>query len=526
MYCGERWCPAMTELYSPAAIREAEARAVACGISEIELMGRAAEGILRALPATDLTVGILCGKGNNAGDGYALAHLLAKAGRPVILYCLEEKRTAAAAHYYALCKAAGIPEYRQIDSPAFAGCGLLVDCIFGTGFRGTVGSPYREVIEAANASGLPVVAADIPSGLSAVSGLGDCVIRATKTVAIGGYKYGHFLGRGRDVCGQLSLWDIGLHPLSGASLIEPCDVAHLFAPRPHHCHKGSFGTAVILGGSLPYSGAPRLSMLAASALQSGCGAAELPMLAASALRSGCGIARLALPASLTNAALPYLLEGTLCPMPHHGGSLICDRDALSRAFAGVAAAAIGMGMGRSPEITDIVRWALEALSIPLVIDADGLNALADTDLSYIVKSKCAVVLTPHPKEFSRLSGIPMADVLADPVAHAVSFAKAHHCTVLLKGTGTVISDGDRTYVMANGSGGMATAGSGDVLAGVLAGLLAWESTDLPLTVAAGALICGLAGELAAQTVGTVSMVASDTVNALPAAILSVASVKS
>ncbi|MBQ7355534.1 MAG: NAD(P)H-hydrate dehydratase [Clostridia bacterium] len=491
----------MIDLYPPAEIRAAERTAMENGISEIELMRRAAEGILQALPKVDGTIGILCGKGNNAGDGYALAYLLARDGRSVVLYRFSEKRTTAAAHFYELCRSEEIPERTALEDKPFTDCRLLVDCLFGTGFHGKVTSPFREVIEAVNASGLTIVSADIPSGLSAESGLGAIAIRATKTVAIGGYKYGHILGRARDLCGEILVCDIGLQPLSDATVIEDHDLASLLSPRPHHSHKGTYGTVTLLGGSLPYSGAAKLSAIAAASL-----------------RSGCGIVRLALPACLANAALPYLLEATLCPMPHREGRLCFDEEALEVAFSGTSSGAIGMGMGRSDDNAKILEWALENLSIPLVIDADGLNTLAEMDLSILSKSKCQVVLTPHPKEFSRLSGIPMNEVLSHPIEQARSFAAEHGCIVLLKGTATVVTDGRDALIVSRGSGGMATAGSGDVLSGVLAAILAWSQEDLLLTVAAGAHICGVAGEIAVLRVGTISQVASDTVRAIPDAI--------
>lgn len=494
----------MTDLYSPQQIRSAEKDAMGMGSDEITLMERAAQGLLQALPPTEGAVGILCGKGNNAGDGYALAMLCAKTGKTPILYSFSQPLPPAADHYRRICIDMGLPIRTALEEEPFHGCTYLVDCLFGTGFHGEVTSPYREVIEAANACGLPILSADIPSGLSAESGLGDLAIRATQTVAIGGYKYGHFLGKGRDLCGTLSICDIGLNPISYATLIDDNDLQTLLAPRPHHCHKGTYGTVTLLGGCLPYSGAPRLAAMAAAAL-----------------RSGCGIARLAIPACLIHSALPYLLEGTLCPMPHREGSLLFDAEALKTAFHGASSAAIGMGIGRSDEIAEILEWALHELAIPLVIDADGLNTLAKMDRTVLAKTKCKVVLTPHPKEFSRLSGIPMNEVLAHPIDHARRFAAENGCILLLKGTATVISDGKDILVVHRGSGGMATAGSGDVLSGVIASLLAWSQEDLLLTVAAGAYLCGVAGEIAEKRIGTVSMIASDTVAALPEAILQI-----
>ncbi len=496
----------MIDLYSTEQIRQAETEAMNSGIDEITLMHRAAVGILEALPETNGPIGILCGKGNNAGDGYALATLYAQNGGQPILYCFSERLTPAAAYYYDLCLKMGIPMRTTMEEVPFEDCILLIDCLFGTGFHGEVTSPYREVIEAANASCIPIISADIPSGLSANSGIANLAIRATQTVAIGGYKYGHLLGSGRDLCGKLSICDIGINPTADTKLIVDDDLQSIFSPRPHNCHKGTFGTVTLLGGSLPYSGAPRLASMAASSL-----------------RSGCGIARLAIPACLAHSALPYLLEGTLCPMPHKNGSLIFDTDALETAFKGATSAAIGMGMNHSSYNADILIWALENLSIPLVIDADGLNTLADMDLSLIRRSDCKVILTPHPKEFSRLSKTPMNEILDHPIEYARSFAQTYQCIVLLKGTSTIVTNGTDTLVINRGSGGMATAGSGDVLSGVIASLAAWSQEDLLLTVAAGAHLCGVAGEIASQKVGTISMVASDTVAAIPEAILHITS---
>lgn len=491
----------MIELYSPLQIRIAEQQAMECGTDEITLMHHAASGIFEVLQDTEGKIGILCGKGNNAGDGYALAHLLHTNEIQTVLYRFSERLTDASAHYFSICEADGIEVRTQLDDKPFSDCSLLVDCLFGTGFHGEVSSPWREIIEAANDSNLPIVSADIPSGLNAQNGRGNTAIHADQTVAIGGYKYGHFLGRGRDLCGKLWLALIGLTPVGKVQLMEDNDFADFFQPRPHDCHKGSFGTVTLLGGSLPYSGAPKLSALAAAAL-----------------RSGCGISRLAVPASIVNGVLPYLLETTLCPMPCYNGFLSYDEDALKRAFLGASSGAVGMGMGQTPENEEILSWMLQNLSIPLVIDADGLNTIAQMDLNLLHQTDCDVILTPHPKEFSRLSGYSVSEILNDPISHARQFAKEFGCILLLKGTSTVITDGNDTIVVARGCGGMATAGSGDVLSGVIASLLAWSHEDLLYSVAAAAHLCGLAGEIAEQRIGSIAMIASDTVAAIPEAI--------
>lgn len=498
----------MKRILTPSEMRFAEQMLTANGISEIELMRRAAEGIFRAAQPWKGKVGILCGGGNNAGDGYALALLLSECGCEPILLRASEKLTDAAAYYYEKCRSLGIREIVPNQIDALRDTQRLVDCLFGIGFHGTMREPYSSVVTWSNRSGIEVIAADIPSGLNALSGKveGDA-IQASLTVAIGAYKPGHFFGRAPDLCGQLALADIGItsDTPSAAFLVESHDIAPLFTPRPHCVHKGTYGTVLLLGGCDEYSGAPKLANLAACSLAS--------------LRSGCGIAKLAIPETLKTAVSPYLLESTLCPMPQKDGKLTFDKDALDRAFSGVRTTAIGMGWGRSDEYSDILAHILTHYDIPTVIDADGLNSLAERLSILSLNHNAPVVLTPHPKEFERLSGIPMRDVLPNPIGSASSFARTHGCIVLLKGSSTVITDGKRVYVTDRGCGGMATAGSGDVLSGILASLLAWSPLDPLLTVAAGAYLAGLAGEIAEQKVGSVSMVASDTVASIPDAVL-------
>ncbi len=534
----------MKTILTPHEMRLAEQALIKRGISEIELMRQAADGLFSAVNDWRGTVGILCGSGNNAGDGYALAVLLKQAGCSPILLRASDRITPASAYFRASCTALSIPEITPDEIGQLSASSWLVDCLFGIGFHGEVPESYRALINWCNQSNIPILSADIPSGLSALTGNGSSVIRAAVTVAIGAYKPGHFFGIAPDVCGKLCLAPIGLEsislavptneniaelnhdtpspiievspaspasnspaakPLLSAKLIEASDIASIFAPRPHCCHKGSFGTALLLGGSAEYSGAPKLTNLAAASVAS--------------MRCGCGIARLALPESLIHSAAPYLLESTLCPMPQKEGKIIFHEKALERAFSGVRSAAIGMGWGTSDSYPAILAYILKETKIPTVIDADGLNTLAHCDLSMLRRPDSApVILTPHPKEFERLSGIPMAEILIDPIGTAAHFAEAHSCIVLLKGASTVITDGKTSLITSTGCGGMATAGSGDVLSGILAALLSYSPLSPLLTVAAGAHLAGLAGEIAEKKIGSVAMIASDTVSALPEAI--------
>ena len=280
-------------------------------------------------------------------------------------------------------------------------------------------------------------------------------------------------------------------------------LAEIFAARERDCHKGLFGTAGIFGGCVAYSGAAKLANLAVASL-----------------RAGCGIARLAVPESIVPGVLPYLLESTLCPMPTDAqGVLRYDPDALGAFACGLKAAAVGMGWdtGRCDDAYHACLADLtERDGLSLLVDAGGITALS-RDLRLLSDARARVVLTPHPGEFSRLTGLPVEEITAEPVPLAEAFALRYHCIVLLKGHRTVVTDGRETYLVDRGGAGMATAGSGDVLSGGLAGLLGYLPPN-PETVAAGATLAGIAGEIAEGRMTDIAMVASDTVAALPDAI--------
>lgn len=261
------------------------------------------------------------------------------------------------------------------------------------------------------------------------------------------------------------------------------DFKSVFPERKSDSHKGTYGTAVLLGGCREYSGAVKLANTSLSAL-----------------KCGCGISRLAVLDEIADYVAPYLLESTLCLLKSY------DKCELDRAFAGAAAVGLGMGFGREEYKAEAVRYAL-TLDCPVLIDADGLYHLSKLD--YI--SKGNVVITPHAAEFARLCGLTVDEVLKCRVELAVNYAKAHNVTVLLKGAETVVTDGERVYLIDRGCPGMATAGSGDVLSGIITGINSQNPADLTLNAACGAWIAGVAGEYAQKEKGAVSMTAADTV---------------
>ncbi len=461
------------------------------------LMRLAGEGIFACHTWSGKTA-VICGAGNNAGDGFVVAKLIHENGGDVTIFLLSEKFSESGRFYFEKCVSAGIKTEKCTENTCFSGFESIVDCIFGTGFRGEAQGLAAVIIDKINESGAFVVSADINSGLSADSGLSEKCVYSDLTVSIGTYKYGHFLGMAKDVMKAKKNVDIGIE-IRGkyALLAEKADFAPLLVPRKNNANKGTYGYVGIMGGCTEYSGAVKLANMGACAL-----------------RAGCGVAKLIVPASIAMSVAPYLLESTLCPLPDEAGHILFDKNAIDGAVARLAALSVGMGWGESAENAKILEYILSEKALPLIIDADGLNTLAKMDKNLLKTTKCRVVLTPHPKEFERISCIPVSELLRSPVEYAENFAREYGVILLLKGASTVITDGEKTYISDRGCAGMATAGSGDVLSGVLTGLLGYMEYS-PLTVSLGAYVAGTAGECAARAQTEIGMTAGDTARFIP-----------
>lgn len=278
------------------------------------------------------------------------------------------------------------------------------------------------------------------------------------------------------------------------TLFSARDAAALFPRRAADAHKGTFGYIALIGGSVRY-----------------CGAIRLANLAACAMRAGAGVTRLCAPKSLCPAIMPQILESTLFPLSEREGGLLFREEEFREALKGIRAAAFGMGAGHTEETEKAVRFLIRRYEGTLILDADGLNALAAMGPDLLAEAAGRVLLTPHLGEFSRLSGLGIPEIREDPAAAAEAFAGKHRVTVLLKGPVTTVTDGTETLRADRGCPGMATAGSGDVLSGILAAIAgANPGASLTRIGAAGAWVNGRAGELAQAEHGDVSMIASDT----------------
>ena len=283
--------------------------------------------------------------------------------------------------------------------------------------------------------------------------------------------------------------------------IENSDIKEIFKIRNPESNKGDFGYIGILGGCENYSGAIKLANMSATAL-----------------RAGCGIVRLIIPKSIENFVAPYLLEQTMFTLDtDEKGNMIFDENKIKETLSKLKALAIGMGWGSGNDNEKILKYIIENYNIPLIIDADGINCLSKMDLNILKKYKGKIIITPHLKEFERISKVKIDEVKVNPIKYAKQFAKEYNVIVLLKGHTTIVTNGEDTYLVEKGCPGMATAGSGDVLSGILVGILGYNKPNI-LTVSAGAYLAGTAGEIAQEKYTDISMKASDTIECIPEAI--------
>ncbi len=478
----------MQEVVSVRVMRESDENTIKTKISSIELMKRAGEAVYNAYDWQGKTA-IVCGTGNNAGDGYVLASLL---GDKCHLFLLCDKFSPDGRYYFDECIKKGI-EYSFIDeSTDFGEYDTIVDCIFGTGFRGDVTGTAKMVVDKINESEKYVISVDIPSGLNGDTGTGYSVI-SDLTVSIGTIKTGLILNEAKDKIKKLTNCPIGID-ITGEKyyLLQKEDFCGLIPERKNYSHKGTYGYTALWGGCEEYSGAVKLANLSLSAL-----------------KSGSGVNKLIVNERIASSVAPYLLESTLFKMPQG-----FDKVKIDEALKGIKCLAIGMGWGKGKAYEDILSYILDNYSINVIIDADGLNTLCNMDLDILKRTKCTVCLTPHVKEFSRLAKCDMSEV---DFLKAREVAKKYDVIVLLKGTATAVTDGEDVYFVTSGAPGMATAGSGDVLSGILCGIGGYMALDI-MSVSLGAFVAGRAGELAQEDTNAVSMTSGDTVKNIGKAI--------
>lgn len=491
----------MIKVVSVENMRISDAYTIKNEISGKELMYKAGKAIYDKINWYGNIV-ICSGYGNNAGDGYVLANLLHKNGFNVKIYILDEKFTTDSKYYYDECINNNISVTLVDDDCNFDEFDIIVDAIFGTGFRGSIPKKIANLIDKINSSKKYVISIDINSGLNGNSGICEKCIESDITISIGDYKAGHFLNMAKDVIKEHTNVDIGIKLQDNPFyLLEDIDIKDIFKERNNYTNKSTYGYISIIGGSVNYTGSIKLATIANASM-----------------RSGAGVVTIAIPEDIKDIVMPYVLESTIMPLPSENGCIKFDKVVLDKLILKNKTICIGMGMQNNIHTQNIIKYLLEHYQGNLIIDADGLNALQFIDEKIIQTSKCKKVFTPHMGEFSRISHMTISEINENPIKYLKEYAENTKSICLLKGPTTIVTDGDKVYLVDKGCAGMATAGSGDVLAGILSACVSYENSDLLLKVASGVYLNGVAGMLAQEEYTDISMLASDTVMKIPEAI--------
>jgi NAD(P)H-hydrate epimerase len=492
------------------------------GISSYLLMTRAGEAVADALvecfPAVVTDVLVVAGRGNNGGDGFVAATRLIQDGfgvRAVLLGRAADLKGDAARAYEEFRASGG----KAIEAPGQSGLeaalskrpSAVIDAIFGTGLNAEVKDGPRRAIELVNSFAVPVVAVDIASGVNSDTGaVMGAAIRASLTVTFGFAKFGHVSYPGAGQSGELRIVDIGFAARAieeiapRGRLLEPADVRHLIRERPANSHKGMYGHPLVIAGGRGKSGAVLLASRAA-------------------LRAGAGLVTAAVPESIQPIVAAGQAELMTEPIADRDGHFdgVHAPHALKMIIEGKNALIVGPGIGVSDDTRSLVKWLIEEAcerERPMLLDADGLNALAAIGCEALKRARGPVVLTPHPGEAARLLGVTPAVINRDRVSAARNLADRTGASVLIKGAHSVIaSPGGDVYINSTGNPGMSTPGIGDALSGIVGALMAQQMRPLD-ALALGVFLHGYAADRVAARIGRVGYIAGDVIDELPAAL--------
>ncbi|MBI5887748.1 MAG: NAD(P)H-hydrate dehydratase [Deltaproteobacteria bacterium] len=488
----------------------------AYGLRGLQLMENAGRGLAEAVKkeATGLNprVAVIAGKGSNGGDGYAAARHLKNSGFHVEVFSLariEDLKGDALINARAWQKMGELffiltPAQLKKHVLALRHSSVIVDAIFGTGLSSPVRGISCEVINLINRLGKKVVAADVPSGVDASTGrtLG-CAVMADVTATMALMKIGLLLYPGRSLAGRVDVVDIGV-PLSLLederirwNIIEDADMRRILRPREVDAHKGAYGHLLVIAGSPGKTGAAYMSSMGA-------------------MRAGTGLVTLGIPRSLNPAMEAKTTEVMTAPLAQTAGGTLgtASYEGIRAAAADKSALCIGPGLGKSADIFSLLKKIMRGIRLPVVIDADGLNVL-EGNLSLLKEAGGRVVITPHPGEAARLLGSSAADVQADRLGAAERLAQKSGAIVALKGASTVVAAPDRrVWINPTGNAGLSTAGTGDVLSGMIGGLLAAGYPPLDAAIAA-VYMHGLAADELKKNGIEAGMMATDLLPVIP-----------
>ncbi len=492
-------------LYEAEEMRAADAYTIEqAAVPSLELMERAGAGLARvcAERAPRDPIVVVIGKGNNAGDGLVCARHLRAEGREVEVLALFAPEELSGDARINLERLPG-ERPKPFAQERLRGAALICDALLGTGARGAPRPPFDAAIAAINDSGVPIVACDVPSGVDATTGeVPGAAVRAQATATFHASKVGLHVRPGAEHAGEVVEIEIGIardapRPQHCGLISE--EVARLYPPRSRYGHKFRSGFVLVVGGSVGLTGAPALAALAAQ-------------------RAGAGYVQLALPASLRDVVDARLLEQMCLAFPERDGAHDpASVDRLRELAARVGCVALGPGLGRTEAAIAFARAAAAALPVPIVLDADGLGAHAG-ELELLAGRSAPTVLTPHEGELARLLAVDVEEVRAHRLRSAREAARRAQAICLLKGDDTLVALPDgRVAISAGGSPALATAGTGDVLTGIIAAFIARGMEPLAATCFA-VLAHARAGAAAARRLGADHVIARDVIDELPAAI--------
>lgn len=517
----------MKQIITPAQMTLIDEYAItALNIPSMQLMERAGDGVVNEILTVttslrkkkkpqDTAVVIFCGRGNNGGDGFVAARMLAEKNYSVTVVTMGEEKELSTDAMSAFRKMRERTDIEVFNCYAFLKLknrtyDIIIDAMLGTAFRGALHGIFLQAVHWCNKRNGVKVAVDIPTGLNGETGavLSDA-FRADVTVTMSNPKSGFYYGRAKDYTGDVVVADIGIPPFvikkyvqpSGVSLIEARDVKELLPKRPSDSHKHSVGKLFALAGSKGMMGAALLC-------------------SQSAMRSGAGQVILGIPESEYSVVAKRTLEVMPLGLPSTKKGSISDEalDEIQQRISWATVLVLGCGLSRHKKTSALVREIISTSSKPMVIDADGLYALSGH--LGLLKSRRVkdVVLTPHMGEFALLANRTVEEIEQDKYAIASAFAKMYKIVLVLKGAPTiVVTPRGKIFVNPTGNPGMSTAGSGDVLAGIIASLMGQKNNAVDAAVN-GVYIHGRSGDLAAKRIGTHGMIASDMIKFIPAAI--------
>jgi NAD(P)H-hydrate epimerase len=492
------------------------------GVPGLLLMENAGRGVVEVIKQKysaleSKIVLVVCGKGNNGGDGFVIARLLSNSCaqiRVLLMASPSELKGDTRNNFIILQKFAKksshqitLHRYSKRYLSSIPKSDIIVDALFGTGFAGSVGKPFTDVIDWMNNQETQIVSVDIPSGVNGTTGVVEnCGVRANITVTFGSTKSGLLCNQGRESVGYISIADIGI-PISITEdtrlktfLVEQTDVQRAIPKRSIHAHKYSVGKVLVLAGSKGLTGAASLC-------------------STSAMRAGAGAVVLGIPEPVYPILARKLTEVMTFPLPatSDGTLSLAALGGIRTKLSWADVLMIGPGLSRNPETQQLIFKLLLEYRGKVLVDADGLNAIAANGISKLRSAHAQFILTPHVGEFSRLTGLPSVEVEHRRIEAARVFAKQIGTTVVLKGVPTVTASKEgNCYLNSTGNPGMATAGSGDVLSGIIAGLWAQGMSDVEAAYA-GVFLHGVSGDLAAKKMGERGLLANDLIDYLPAA---------